>query len=164
MIRMELLGVRLEMPANTPVVVLREQADSPRLLPILIGNWEAKAIHDALEGVTPPRPLTHDLAVTLLHTLGASLVRVVLTEVREHTFFAQLHLESSRGEAVVDCRPSDAIALAVRVDCPIFAEEVLLDAAGVEAPPESEDDVDEEAILDEFRDFLDEIDPDDFAG
>ena len=164
MIRMELLGVRLEMPANTPVVVLREQADTPRLLPILIGNWEAKAIHDALEGVTPPRPLTHDLAVTVLQSLGATLEHVVLTEVREHTFFAQLHLQSERGAVVIDCRPSDALALAVRVNCPIFAEEVLLDAAGVEAPAESDDDVDEEAILDEFRDFLDEIDPEDFAG
>ncbi|MEY4339863.1 MAG: hypothetical protein RLZ14_1713 [Actinomycetota bacterium] len=160
---MELLGVRLEMPANTPVVVLREQTDQPRVVPILIGNWEAKAIHDAIEGVTPPRPLTHDLAVTMLHTLGATLERVVLTEVRDHTFYAQLHLRSPQGDTVVDCRPSDAIALATRTDSPIFAEEVLLDAVGVEAPDES-DDVDEEAILDEFRDFLDEIDPDDFAG
>jgi hypothetical protein len=159
---MELLGVRLEMPANTPVVVLREQLDEARVLPILIGNWEAKAIHDALEGISPPRPLTHDLAITLIQTLGATLERVVLTEVREHTFYAQLHLRSAQGESVVDCRPSDAIALATRTDSPIYAEEALLDAAGVAAPDEA-DEVDEEAILDEFRDFLDEIDPEDFA-
>jgi bifunctional DNase/RNase len=159
---MELLGVRLEMPANTPVVVLREQLDEPRVLPILIGNWEAKAIHDALEGISPPRPLTHDLAITLIQTLGATLERVVLTEVREHTFYAQLHLRSAQGESVVDCRPSDAIALATRTDSPIYAEEALLDAAGVAAPDEV-DEVDEAAILDEFRDFLDEIDPEDFA-
>lgn len=159
---MELLGVRLEMPANTPVVVLREQLDEPRVLPILIGNWEAKAIHDALDGISPPRPLTHDLAITLIQTLGATLERVVLTEVREHTFYAQLHLRSAQGESVVDCRPSDAIALATRTDSPIYAEEALLDAAGVAAPDEV-DEVDEEAILDEFRDFLDEIDPEDFA-
>lgn len=161
---MDLLGVRLEMPANTPVVVLREQAERPRVLPILIGNWEAKAIHDAIEKVEPPRPLTHDLAVTVIASLGASLDHVVLTEVREHTYFAELHLRSTTGDIVVDCRPSDALALAARTDSPIYALESLLDVAAVEAPVEADDDVDEEAILDEFRDFLDEIDPEDFAG
>lgn len=160
---MDLLGVRLEMPANTPVVVLREQSERPRVLPILIGNWEAKAIHDAIENVTPPRPLTHDLAVTLIATLGATLHHVVLTEVRDHTYFAALHVEGAGGATVIDCRPSDAIALAARTGAPIFAEESLLDAAAVEAPADA-DEVDEEAILDEFRDFLDDIDPDDFAG
>lgn len=161
---MDLLGVRLEMPANTPVVVLREQAERPRVLPILIGNWEAKAIHDAIERVTPPRPLTHDLAVTMVQTLGATLDHVVLTEVRNHTYFAELHLRSAVGDTVVDCRPSDAIALAVRTEAPIYALEGLLDMAAVEAPAEGDDDVDEEAILDEFRDFLDDIAPEDFAG
>ncbi|CAN5467710.1 bifunctional nuclease family protein [soil metagenome] len=164
MIRLELLGVRVELPANTPVVMLREdRADAARVLPILIGGPEASAIHSAMEGIAPPRPLTHDLLVTVLQSLGATLERVVITEVREHTFFAELHLRTPSGESVVSCRPSDAIALAVRTGTPIFAEEALLDEAAVEPAIVDEAD-DEEAILDEFRDFLDDISPDDFAS
>lgn len=161
---MELLAVQLRMPANTPVMVLREQQGSGRLLPILIGAPEAASIHTALEGIQPPRPLTHDLALTLLDTLGARLERVLITEMREHTFYAELHLRTSAGESVVGCRPSDAVALAVRCNADIYADDDLLDAEGVEAPEEDDDDVDEEAILDEFRDFLDDIDPEDFKG
>lgn len=161
---MELLGVRVELPANTPVVMLREAGpDRPRVLPILIGGPEASAIHSALEGITPPRPLTHDLLVEVIEALGASLTRVVITEVREHTFYAELHLTTTAGVRTLSCRPSDAIALAVRTDTPIFAEDSLLDEAAVEASIEAGD-VTEEAILDEFRDFLDDISPDDFAG
>jgi len=159
---MELLGVRVELPANTPVVVLREDNERARVLPILIGGPEAAAIHTALEGITPPRPLTHDLSVTVFQALGASLERVVITEVREHTFYAELHFRSPSGDTVVSSRPSDAIALAVRTAAPIFADEALLDQAAVEAPEADADEGDEEAILDEFRDFLDEIKPDDF--
>lgn len=163
---MELLGVRVELPANTPVVMLREDGiDRPRVLPILIGGPEASAIHSAMEGIVPPRPLTHDLALTVIQTLGATLEKVVITEVREHTFFAQLHLRTAAGELVVSSRPSDAIALAVRATAPIFANEALLDEAAIEVPEsEAEEDGDEEAILDEFRDFLDDVSPDDFAS
>jgi bifunctional DNase/RNase len=160
---MELLGVRVELPANTPVVMLRETGERTRVLPILIGGPEASAIHSAIEGIVPPRPLTHDLAVTVMQALGATLERVLITEVREHTYYAELHLRTTGGQTVVSSRPSDAIALAVRADAPIFAEETLLDEAAVEMDPDSDDD-DEEAILDEFRDFLDDISPDDFAG
>jgi bifunctional DNase/RNase len=162
---MELLGVRVELPANTPVVMLREQTDEhPRVLPILIGGPEASAIHSAMEGIVPPRPLTHDLLVTVVGTLGATLEKVVITEVLEHTFFAQLHLRTADGsELVVSSRPSDAIALAVRAGTDIFAEESLLDEAAVEAPEEVVEGM-EEAILDEFRDFLDDVSPDDFAS
>jgi len=162
---MELLGVRVELPANTPVVMLREQtAEHPRVLPILIGGPEASAIHSAMEGIVPPRPLTHDLLVTVVGTLGATLEKVVITEVLEHTFFAQLHLRQADGSAlVVSSRPSDAIALAVRAGTDIFAEEALLDEAAVEAPEEVVEGM-EEAILDEFRDFLDDVSPDDFAS
>lgn len=161
---MELLGVRVELPANTPVVMLREEGpERPRVLPILIGGPEASAIHSAMEGILPPRPLTHDLLVTVLQTLGATLEQVVITEVREHTFFAELHLLNAAGRMVVSSRPSDAIALAVRTGSPIFAEEALLDEAAVEAPEEPEEG-DEEAILDEFRDFLDDVNPEDFAS
>jgi bifunctional DNase/RNase len=161
---MELLGVRVELPANTPVVMLREDGERGRVLPILIGGPEASAIHSALEGIVPPRPLTHDLAVTVFEALGATLERVLITEVREHTFYAELHFRTPSGQTIVSSRPSDAIALAVRSEAPIFAEESLLDEAGVEAPEVGEDGNDEEAILDEFRDFLDDITPDDFAS
>lgn len=156
--------MRVELPANTPVVMLRETDDGRgRVLPILIGGPEAAAIHAALEGIVPPRPLTHDLAVVLLATLGARLDKVVITEVRDHTFYAELHLHTDAGEAVVSSRPSDAIAIAVRTGSPIFATEALLDEAAVELN-ETEEDDDEEAILDEFRDFLDDVRPEDFEG
>lgn len=162
-IQMELLGVRVELPANTPVVMLRETAERSRVLPILIGGPEAAAIHAAMEGIVPPRPLTHDLAVTVIGVLGATLERIVITEVRNHTYYADLHLRTAKGKVVVSSRPSDAIALAVRADAPIFAEESLLDEAGVVMEDAVEEE-DEEAILDEFRDFLDDINPEDFAG
>jgi len=162
---MELLGVRVELPANTPVVMLREQdAVVARVLPILIGGPEASAIHSAMEGIVPTRPLTHDLLVNVVQALGASLEHIVITEVREHTFFAELHLRLANGEAlVVSSRPSDAIALAVRTASPIFAAEALLDEVAIAAPDEA-DEGDEEAILDEFRDFLDDVNPEDFAS
>lgn len=157
---MELVDVRVEAPANTPMVVLREVDGSGRVLPILIGTNEANAIQIGVEGIVPPRPLTHDLAVTIISSLGGTLERVVVTEVREHTFFAELHVVTPAGEQIVSSRPSDAIALAVRVDAPIFAEEALLAEAAIEVT----DDGDPEAILDEFRDFLDDVSPEDFAG
>lgn len=160
---MELVGVRVEVPANTPVVILRELSAPFRLLPIVIGSPEASSIHAALEGVEPPRPLTHDLAVTVLGTLQASLEQVVITEMRDHIFFAELHLRDMAGAVhQVSSRPSDGLALAARVGCPIYATEDLLSEAG-QRPP-SEDVADDEAIIDEFRDFLDELDPDDFRS
>jgi len=155
--------VRVEVPANTPVVVLREQEGRHRLLPILIGTPEASAIHGALEGIVPPRPLTHDLIVNLLGSLDAQLETVVVTEVRDHTFYAELHLRRGDAELVVSSRPSDALAIAVRTGTPIYANEDLLDEAALDAPEELDDD-EEEAILDEFRDFLDEVRPEDFSG
>src|SRR5262245_35655639 len=143
---MELLGVRVELPANTPVVMLRETEERSRVLPILIGGPEASAIHSALEGIVPPRPLTHDLALTVMQALGATLERVVITEVRDHTYYAELHLRTTAGQSVVSSRPSDAIALAVRAQAPIFAQESLLDEAAVDMEPDAEVD-DEEAIL-----------------
>ncbi len=161
--RMDLVGVRVEVPANTPVVVLREQEGRHRLLPILIGSPEASAIHTALEGIVPPRPLTHDLIVNLFAATGVEVQHVVVTEVRDHTFYAELHLQQAGKPLVISSRPSDALAIAVRVGVPIFAEDALLEEAGVENAEEL-DEQEEEAILDEFRDFLDEITPEDFGG
>ncbi len=159
---MELVGVRVEVPANTPVVILREQTGAGRLLPIVIGTPEASSIHAAVEGIEPPRPLTHDLMVILLERLEATLDRIVVTEIRDHVFYAELHLVTKAGQQVVSSRPSDAIALAVRTGSPIFATESLLLQAA-QTPVEVDDD-DEEAIIDEFRDFLDDLNPEDFKG
>jgi uncharacterized protein len=160
---MELVGVRVEVPANTPVVILREQTGPQRLLPIVIGTPEASSIHAALEGIESPRPLTHDLFVQVLGQLDTTLSKIVITEIRDHVFYAELHLATSGRELVVSCRPSDAIAIAVRTGSGIFATEALLLEAG-QHPVEIADESDEEAIIDEFRDFLDDLDPDDFKG
>jgi len=157
---MELVGVRVEIPANTPVVVLREQTGEHRLLPILIGSPEASSIHSAIEGIEPPRPLTHDLIVDTLSTLGAELVDVAITEIRDHVFYAELHLTMGEQTFTVSSRPSDAIALAVRTGSPIFASETLLAEAAQPAPADEAEEA--EAIIDEFRDFLDDLSPDDF--
>ncbi len=163
MVEMELLGVRLELPANTPIVLLKEQTGRHRVLPIYIGGPEAAAIAYALEGVETARPLTHDLLKNVLEELGVSLVRIVVTELREHTFFAELHLDQAGKATVVSSRPSDAIALAVRTGSPIFAAEVVLDEAGQEQAEEPEGDEEEqEEILEEFRDFIQNVNPEDF--
>jgi bifunctional DNase/RNase len=158
---MELVGVRVEIPANTPMVLLQEQQGEQRLLPIMIGGAEASAIHYALEGVEPPRPLTHDLFVNVLERLGVSLDRVVVTEIRDHTFYADLHLVTPSGPQIISSRPSDAIALAVRFGAPLFAAEELLDEVGQRPAPEPEEEAEE--IIDEFKDFLKTVNPDDFV-
>ncbi len=159
---MELVGVRVEIPANTPMVLLQEQEGQQRLLPIYIGTPEASAIHYALEGTEPPRPLTHDLFMSVIGVLGASLDSVVITEVREHTYYAELHLTTPTGEKIMSCRPSDAIALAVRCEAPIFASDQLLDEVGQIPEPEPEDQA--EGIIDEFKDFIENVSPEDFAS
>ena len=118
MVPMELVGVRLELPANTPIVILRETEGRRRVVPIYIGGPEAAAIHYALEGIEPARPLTHDLLKNVLDELTTSLDRVVVTEVRDRTYYAELHLVNAAGSHTVSSRPSDAIALAVRTQTP----------------------------------------------
>jgi len=161
MIPLELVGVRVEVPANTPMLLLREQKGDHRLLPIYIGNAEASAIHYALEGVEPPRPFTHDLFLTALTTVGAEITKVVVTDMRDHTFYAELHLRSGDQEHTISSRPSDAIALAVRCGAPLFAESAVLDEHG--RAPEPVDEPDETEIIDEFKDFLEHVDPGDFV-
>ncbi|MFN8038041.1 MAG: bifunctional nuclease family protein [Acidimicrobiales bacterium] len=160
MIEMELIGVRVELPTNNPIVLLKETTGRGRVLPIFIGGPEATAIALALDGVETPRPMTHDLLVTLLGELGARLERIVVTDLQEGTFFADLHLQTPTGPKVVSSRPSDAIALAVRVGAPLFAEEHVVDEAA--APVEEEDE--REEVVEEFRRFIDTVDPEDFAS
>ncbi|HSL74762.1 MAG TPA: bifunctional nuclease family protein [Ilumatobacteraceae bacterium] len=162
MVPLELIGVRVEVPANTPMLLLREADGRHRLLPIYIGSPEASSIHYALEGVVPPRPLTHDLLVILLGELGAALTRVVVTEMRDRTYFAELHLSTPTGDKVISARPSDAIAVAVRCGAPLFASEALIDEVGQEPVVEADDDAAE--IIDEFKDFIENVSPEDFGA
>jgi hypothetical protein len=160
---MELLGVRLELPANAPVVLLREQAGERRVLPIYIGPEEARAIALALEGVSTPRPMTHDLLSDMLGAVEVTVVSITVTDLRESTFFAEIELQSGERTVRVSSRPSDAVALAVRVDAPIFASEEVLAEAAMPAAEEGEEEEQEE-IVDQFRQFIDEVNPEDFAS
>jgi bifunctional DNase/RNase len=162
MVEMELVGVRVELPSNTPIVLLREVEGARRLLPIFIGGPEATAIAYALEQVETPRPMTHDLLKNLLDELGAEVERIVVTELRESTFFAEIHLTLNGKTHVVSSRPSDSIALAVRVGTRIFAEETVLDEAGYTGEEEQEQQ--QEEVVEEFREFLDKVNPEDFAS
>ena len=158
--RMDLVGVRVEMPANTPLLLLREVDAPGRLLPIYIGSPEAAAIHSAMEGIVPPRPMTHDLLLDVVEAMGARPVGVIVTEVRDHTFHASLRIEDAEGTLhTVSCRPSDACAVAVRAEVPIYASQELLDEAA--RPAEEPDEAEE--IIDEFQEFLENVSPDDFA-
>jgi bifunctional DNase/RNase len=166
-IALELIGVRLEMPGRVHVVFLREREGERRVLPIYIGEPEAASIQIGMSGKVPPRPLTHDLMVDVLGSLGADLDKVVITDVSEGTFFAELHLKSRQGPLTVSARPSDAIAVAVRAGCGIYVDESVMDTAGRIAQFDDDDsdqppgEVDE--LVDEFRDFIDSIKPEDFA-
>ena len=154
MTELDVVGVRVEMPSNQPIVLLRESGGE-RYLPIWIGAPEATAIALAQQGVVPPRPLTHDLLVDVLAALDQRLTQVRITELRDGVFFAVLVLS---GGAEVSARPSDAIALAIRTGAPIVgAEEVLAEAGITIADDEQEDEVEK------FREFLDEISPEDFG-
>ena len=158
---MDLIGVRVEMPANAPVVMLRERSGAGRTVPIFIGAPEATSIAMALDGVETPRPMTHDLLRDLLETLAVDVDRVVVTELHEKTFYAELHLVSSGEGRVVSCRPSDAIALAVRTGTPIFASDEVIAEVGYVEGEDLEDDQPEE-VVEEFKEFLDTISPEDF--
>ena len=161
MVEMELLGVRLELPANAPVVLLRESTRDRRVLPIYIGPEEAKAIALALEGVATPRPMTHDLIVDVLGELEVKCSQVAVTELRDNTFFASITLSVNGKELEIDSRPSDALALAVRSGAPIFAAEEVIAESAIEFEHEVED---TEEVVDRFKEFLDQVSPEDFMG
>jgi bifunctional DNase/RNase len=166
---MELIGVRVELPTNTPIVLLRETTGARRFLSIFIGAPEATAIAFALEQVDTPRPLTHDLMKNVLDTVGVTAVQVTVTELRDQTYFAELVLTGYGETYAISSRPSDAIALAVRVKCPIYASLAVLDAAGYLEDPDADDqgdatDVDPDEVVEEFRHFIDSVNPDDFAS
>ncbi len=161
--QMELIGVRVELPSNAPVVVLKEKSSPQRVLPIFIGAPEATAIAIALDGVDTPRPMTHDLLRDILSELSATLERVVVTELRERTFFAELHLLRDGKRCVVSSRPSDAIALAVRTGTPIFAEESVISEAGYQSKRvKAVENEPAEEVVEQFKEFIDSVSPEDF--
>jgi uncharacterized protein len=160
LIPMEVIGVRVEMPSNQPIVLLKE-IDGARFLPIWVGAVEATAIAFAQQGVEPPRPLTHDLMKDLVELFDATLTAVHLTEIKDGVFYATMHLRNAQSELLtVSARPSDAIALAVRTHSNILATEQLLDEIGIEIPQGEG----ENQEVEKFREFLDQINPEDFAG
>jgi bifunctional DNase/RNase len=152
---LSVVGVRVELPTNQPIVLLRE-VDGDRYLPIWIGAVEATAIAYEQQGVKPARPLTHDLMRDVLQALSAPLFAVEITDLRDSIYFADLLF--SDGAIRVSGRPSDAIALALRVGAPIRCAEAVLDEAGIIIPDEQEDEVEK------FREFLEQVTPEDFAS
>lgn len=147
-----MVGVRVELPSNTPVVLLREK-DGDRYLPIWVGTAEASAIAFGQQGVVPPRPLTHDLLGDVITALGRRLEQVRIVEVRDNVFYAELGLD---GGVTVSARSSDAIALALRAGCPILGADAVLEAGSVPVAHEDEDQVER------FRAFLDQVSAEDF--
>jgi uncharacterized protein len=164
MVEMHLSAVRVELPSNNPLLLLQETTGERRTLPIYIGPAEAQAIAFAQQGVETPRPMTHDLMRDLLEELGATVECIVITELRDRTFFAEIRLIAAGQRHSVSSRPSDAVALAVRVDAVIYAEEELLDAEGVIIPTDDEEEtVEADELVSEFRDFIEGISPEDFG-
>ncbi|MEZ0492880.1 bifunctional nuclease family protein [Kineococcus sp. TBRC 1896] len=151
---LDVVGVRVEMPSNNPIVLLRER-DGDRYLPIWIGAPEASAIAFAQQGVVPPRPLTHDLLKDVIEAVGRRVEEVRIVAVKDNVYYAELAFD---GGLTVGSRTSDAIALALRVGCPIVGDDGVLDSGGVPVPDEDEDEVEK------FREFLDHITPEDFES
>jgi bifunctional DNase/RNase len=160
LIEMVVESVRVHMLSSQHVVILKE-SERDRYLPIWIGPSEANAIAMRLQGLSADRPLTHDLLVNVLSALGSSLSRVVVTHVVDGTYHARVYLETSSGdETEVDSRTSDAIAVAVRTGSPIYADERVLDEAGVEPDSTEEGTAEEEERLAVFREFVNSLDVD----
>jgi len=168
MLEVRLTAVRVDLPTNTPVVLLQE-IGGERSLPIFIGPPEATAIAYAIQHVNVPRPMTHDLMKDLIEAVGIEVTRVVVTELRDATYYAVIHLQHGGRQMELSSRPSDAIALAARTGAPLFVEEALMEEAGVvleeelEVAAEAEEEEAEE-LVDEFREFLDHLRPEDFSS
>ncbi len=172
MVEVRLRAVRVDLQSNTPVLLLQEPEGLGRTLPIFIGAPEATAIAFALQGMATPRPMTHDLIADLLEALGSEVLRVVVTELRDSTYYAEIVLRQGGVEIAVSSRPSDAVAVAVRTGAPLFVADELMDVEGIMLAVDEEDsegsgeapDGNPEEIVGEFRSFLDTINPEDFSS
>ncbi|HJS27666.1 MAG TPA: bifunctional nuclease family protein [Actinomycetota bacterium] len=161
MIEMTVAGVRIEFPSNSPIVLLRE-AQGERFLPIWIGQSEAQAIAIGQQGLATPRPMTHDLLKNILDEISVQVTSISITELRDGVFHAVIGLQRNGSSYEISSRPSDAIALAVRLGCKIFANEDVLEEASILIPPDGEGEQEEEKQVQEFREFLENVTPDDF--
>jgi bifunctional DNase/RNase len=156
---MVIYGVSFDLVGKQPIVLLKT-ADGNRYLPIWIGQPEAAAILMKLQGAATPRPMTHDLVTDMLEQLDAQVVRITVTELRDNTFYASITVAMNGSEIEVDSRPSDAIALAVRAEAPIFAADRVIEESAIEFEGEE---VNEEEIVSDFKKFLDNVSPEEFA-
>ena len=156
---MVIYGVSFDMVGKQPIVLLKA-VDTNKFLPIWIGHPEAAAILMKLQGASTPRPMTHDLITDVIGELEAQCTRVAVTELRDNTFYASITLRINGQEVEIDSRPSDALAVAVRTSAPIFAAEDVIQESAIEFEHEVED---TEEVVDKFKEFLDEVNPDDFA-
>lgn len=158
MLELEVVGVRVEMPSNNPIVLLRDR-EGGRYLPIWVGAVEATAIAYAQQGIVPPRPLTHDLLRDILAALGVFVTEVRITALEDGVFYAVISFSNG---TEVSARPSDAIALALRVDAPIRGADEVMDVAGIDIP--DDDPAPAEDQVEKFREFLDQVSPEDFGS
>lgn len=158
--KMSIYGVSFDMVGKQPIVLLKT-ADGNKFLPIWIGHTEAAAILAKLQGSDSPRPMTHDLMSRLLAELQAEIARVTVTDLRENTFYALITLRSDDAEIEIDSRPSDALALAVRTEAPIYASEELIEENGIEFEDDEADDT--ETVVERFKEFLEDVTPEDFV-
>jgi uncharacterized protein len=156
---MVIYGVSFDLVGKQPIVLLKT-ADGNRYLPIWIGQPEAAAILMKLQGASTPRPMTHDLVTELLEQLDAQVIRITVTELRDNTFYASINVQQNGSEIEIDSRPSDAIALAVRAEAPIFAADRVIEESAIEFEGEE---INEEEIVSDFRQFLESVSPDEFA-
>ena len=157
---MEIYGVSFDMVGKQPIVLLKT-VDGNKFLPIWIGHPEAAAILMKLQGASTPRPMTHDLLNDVLSELEVSCTRVAVTELKENTFYAAITLSANGRDIEIDSRPSDALALAVRSGAPIFAADDVIAESAIEFGHEVED---TEEVVEKFKDFLENVSPEDFAG
>ncbi|SEH11119.1 bifunctional nuclease family protein [Thermoleophilum album] len=156
---MVIYGVSFDMVGKQPIVLLKTR-EGNKFLPIWIGHPEAAAILMKLQGASTPRPMTHDLMSDILSELDVTCARVTVTELRENTFYAEVTLRMNGREFLIDSRPSDALALAVRTGAPIFVADEVLAESAIEFEHEVED---TEQVVEKFREFLDSVTPEDFA-
>src|SRR5436309_15902200 len=160
---MLIYGVSFDLVGKQPIVLLKT-ADGNKFLPIWIGHPEAAAILMKLQSATTPRPMTHDLVTYMLEQLGAQVTRITVTELRENTFYAQITVQLDGTEIEVDSRPSDAIALAIRAEAPIFAADRVIEESAIEFEGDEVNEEQLEAEVAKFKNFLEEITPEDFVA
>jgi bifunctional DNase/RNase len=159
---MQIYGVSFDLVGKQPIVLLKT-AEGNKFLPIWIGHPEAAALLMKLQSATTPRPMTHDLVTDMLDQLGAQVTRITVTELRENTFYAQITVQQDGSEVDIDSRPSDAIALAIRADAPIYAADEVIEESAIEFEGDEINQEDLEKEVSKFKQFLDHVSPDEFA-